>query len=223
MGIFKKIEDVFRVNLNDLLDKATNPIKELNLMLEDLKDFRVKQVKNISGAVAALKMVEADLAETKESVSRWQKRAERYAGENNDELAKKALKQQVQLEKLAATLESAVKTNTETVEKLKTDLTVLDEKVSYLESQRSVIEVRVRTAKATKSIHGPISGHGGAPRTDEILDRVDNKVKRMEAEASASEEIADLAVPENAEKRFGKEELDDEVEQRLAALKAKKG
>ncbi len=219
MGIFKKMEDVFRANLNDLLDKATDPMKMLNLMIEDLKDFRQQRVVSIGEVVTAMKVVEADLNDAKASVASWTKRAEKAA---NDADVKIALKHQIQQEGLVKILETALKENQEMIAKLKEDLKQLDEKADWLESQRSIVEVRVKTAKARKGMHGPISKHGDAPNVDGILDRVGEKVKKLEAEADAAEEIEDLQKPERAEDRFKEEELDDEVEQRLADLKAKK-
>ncbi len=219
MSIWTKLEEALRANINDLLDRATDPIKQLNLMIDDLKDFRAQQVGRIGKAIAGAKMVEAGLNEAKESVSRWGRRAKEA---KDDAKAKQSLKQQIQLEKLVATLKVAAKNGQEEVEQLKTELAQLDDKIEYLESQRAIVEVRARTAEAQKAIHGPISGHANAPRADEILDRVDTKIKRMEAEAAGAEEAAKLSAPQTAEGRFGKEELDAEVEKRLADLKAKK-
>jgi phage shock protein A len=222
MGIWKKLEDALRANINDLLDRAVDPVKELNLMIDDLRDFRGKQVISIVAAIASIKIIKADLNETKESVARWAIRAKNCAMRQDEAGAKMALKQQIQQEKLADKLADALQTSEKQVEGLKADLAQLDDKIQYLESQRAIVRVRVSTAQAQKSIHGPISGHGSGPRADEILDRVEGKVRKMEAEAGAASEIADLAHSQTVEERFGESELDEEVEKRLAALKEAK-
>lgn len=220
MGIWKKLEDVLRANVNDILDKASDPVKELGLRITDARDFRAKQVAIIGEAIMALKMIEDDLKQAESSVSYWTRKAADKASKD-DGVAKAALKQLIQQEKLAAGLKKSLEENGKVVEARKMELTQLDEKIAYLESQRHVVEVRVRTAQAGKGIHAPISAHGG-PSVDEILGRVEDKVRRLEAEAGAAAEVAEIAQPQTAEGRFKEEELDEEVEKRLADLKAKK-
>lgn len=222
MGLWAKLSDVLRADLNDLLDKASDPIKQLNLMIEDMKDFRGKQAAEIGKAVAALKMVESDLAAAAEAVVRWDHRAERAARAGNDANAKVALKEQIQQEGLVKTLEAALGQHRRNVETLKLDLASLDQKIDELESKRAVVEVRVRTAEAQKGLHGPISSRGHAPNAGEVLDRVEGQVRRKEAEAAAAQEVAGLQHPVSAEEQFTAADTDDEVERRLAALKAAK-
>ncbi len=222
MGLWTKLSDVLRADINDMLDKASDPVKQLNLMISDMHDFRGKQAVAIGQAVVALKMVQGDLAVAKEAVARWGRRAAQAAKDGNDALAKTALKEQIQQEGLETTLQAAVEQHTKNVEALKLDLASLDQKIEELESKRHVVMVRVRTAQASRDIHGPISAHGRAPNADEVLARVEGQVRHVEAEADAAQETAGLQHPANAEEQFAAADTNDEVERRLAALKAPK-
>lgn len=221
MGLWVKLSDVLRADLNALLDKATDPMKQLNLMIADMHDFRQNQAQNIGNAMVALSRTKADLSEANLVVVRWGKRAESATKHGNDSDARSALTQQIEQEKLVKTLEAAVNEQQMNIENLKTDLASLDRKIEEVESKRSVVEVRVRTAEAQIGIHGPISSHGRAPNINEVLDRVENSVRQKEAGAAVAGEVADLA-PQSAEERFSASETGDEVERRLAALKEKK-
>ncbi len=222
MGIWKKAEDALRANINDLLDQATDPVKELKLMIEDMDDFRMKQFAKVREAIKESKILGADLDEANDSLGRWTKRAKQETEKGNDANAKIALTSQITQEKAVARLKTAVEDSKKGIEKLETELRQLDDRIEYLKSQQDIVKTRVKIAKAEISIHGKISSHGNAPKADEILDRVDDKVKEMEAGAKADEEVAELARPKTAEERFSESELDDEVEKRLAALKAEK-
>ncbi len=218
MKLWQKFEDAVRANINDLLDRSTDPVKELNLMVEDMHTFRDQRVRAVGDAVQALKRTEADLADANAGVARWGDRAQRA---KTDEEKRSDLRQQIQQENLAKTLQAAVDQGNQKVSTLEGEIAQLDEKLQELESQKSIVAVRVRTAQAQRDMHtASTSSHGRTVDPSDVLRRVDDEVKDIEAQASGADEVERLNQNASPEARASASDLDDEVERRLASMRA---
>lgn len=216
MSLFSKMSDVFRANFNDLLDNATDPMKQLHLMLEDMRVFRRQQATRIGQAMGSQKQVAADLNKAVADQARWEAKAKLFASTGKDDAAKDAIKHQMRAEALVQTLTTANTTAEQSVATLQNDLKALDERIDELESKRSVYDVRQRTAEATKGIHDALSAAPGAPYSPEVEDRVEQALRRKEGEAEAAVATESLLTP--APER---EEQNAEIEARLQQMKAK--
>ena len=111
--ILGRVGNILRANLNDMLDRAEDPEKMIDQLVRDY----TRDIQEAEGAVAQtvgnLRLTEDDLARAKAEVEEWgskaaasAQRASQAAGSGNaadasrfDELAKTALRQQIEYEK----------------------------------------------------------------------------------------------------------------------------
>ncbi|MEJ7735190.1 MAG: PspA/IM30 family protein [Polyangiaceae bacterium] len=93
MGIFDRMGKVISSNVNALLDKAEDPKKSLDLILEEMKDQLRAAKKEMVDGVAAEKVLRKKVDELDADVERWEKRAELALKAEDEKLAREALVQ----------------------------------------------------------------------------------------------------------------------------------
>jgi phage shock protein A len=221
MGLFKRTTDVLRANLGSLLDKAEDPEKMIDLFLEDARKQLGEAKQAVHEAIASSKEIEAQVQEYGEQVEHWGKRAEEAVAKDRDDLAVKALAEKQRYTGLRQKLLEPLESSKKNVERAKTQLSELEEKIEEAENRRTELKARARVAKAETRV---AKGLAGIDKADALGDmgRMEEKVKRMEAQAAAASEMAKEEKKGDLEEEFEKlsqGSVDDE----LAALKKKLG
>src|SRR5215217_1170679 len=93
MGIFDRMGRVISSNVNALLDKAEDPKKSIDLLLEEMKDQVRAAKKEIVEGLAAEKMLRKKVDDLDAEVDKWERRAELALKADDEKLAREALVQ----------------------------------------------------------------------------------------------------------------------------------
>jgi phage shock protein A len=202
MGLFKRISDNIRANLNAMLDRAEDPEKMLNQYLRDMED----DIADAEGAVAkqlvVVRKFKAQYEDASAMVDKREAQAVEALEKGREDLARKALEDKKLHHVRAEDCRTQFESSETTAERLKSQLSEMKDEYEKLRAKRDTLVARARSAEAQKGIHGIVGGLG---RDDARrgFDRMEDKVLQMEAEAHVAGEL----------RRTGKN-LDDE----LAAL-----
>ncbi|MBI1747023.1 MAG: PspA/IM30 family protein [Acidobacteria bacterium] len=224
MSIFKRLEDIFKSNLNDLLDKAEDPAKMIHQIIREMKEQLVSATAEVNHAKADARMIQNQYDAERKKAEEWGKNAELAVGQNKDDMAREALKRQADHEKIAAGFKEQYDKQATVIAKLDSNLRALGEKIREAEMKQNLLIAREQTAKASKHVE-EVSSHIGNTSAFEAMDRMERKVEHMEAEAEAVHDTEEAIVGDPLDKEFKKlkdSAPSDDVEQRLAALKSKK-
>lgn len=221
MGIFKRTTDLIRANLSSLIDQAEDPEKMIDLFLEDARRQLSEAKQAVHEAIASSKEIEQQVQEYGEQAEHWGKRAEEAVVKDRDDLASKALAEKQRYDQLRQKLVEPLGQSKKNVDHAKSQLGELEMKIEEAENRRTELHARARVAKAEMKVSKGLAGIGKADALGD-MDRMEDKVKRMEAQASAASEMADDEKKTDLEDEFaklGKGSVSDE----LAALKKKLG
>ena len=221
MGLFKRATDVIRANLSSLIDNAEDPEKMIDLFLEDAHKQLAEAKQAVHEAIASSKEIEQQVSEYAEQADHWGKRAEEAVLKDRDDLAAKALAEKQRYAQLHQKLIDPLETSKKNVEQAKSHLSELEQKIEEAENKRTELHARARVAKAEVQVSKGLAGIGKANALGN-MDRMEEKVKRMEASAAAASEMADEEKKGDLETEFaklGQGSTSDE----LAALKKKLG
>lgn len=219
MGIFGRIADIFKANVNDALDKAEDPEKMLKQMVIEMEESINKTTLSVANAIANEKSLERKLEKAKKESGDWEQKAMKALQSGREDLAKAALEKKAITERNVNDLTPIHATAKATSEKLRSQLDQLKNKLSEAKSRQSTLIARSQAAKAQKQIAQSYSGVGSDAFGN--FEKFENKIENLEAQAEAYGELAD-----------GDVSLDDEIKQLetsssadadLAALKAKMG
>jgi len=233
-SIFGRIAQLTKANINALLDSAEDPEKLLDQMVRDYTNSIADAESAIAETIGNLRLLEEDHREDIDAAAEWgnkalaaSQRADEYragggegiaAADKFDALAKVALQKQIQSESEAKTAEPQIAAQTTVVDKLKSGLDGMKQKLDQLQNKRSELIARAKTAQAQTQVNDALKSIDILDPTSD-LGRFEDKIRREEAKVLGQNELAASSL----DAQFN--ELDDlgeltEVDARLAALKA---
>lgn len=220
MAIFSRIADVFKANINDMIDKAEDPEKMVKQLIIEMEEQVDTATRSLGQAMASQKMAAKQLADAKAESADWNDKAKLALKAGNEELAKKALDAKVGIDEQAVQLEASYNQITEQVEKLKDQVQTLKLKLDEARARQNVLIARSRMADAATTAADALS----ATSVDSAfakLDKLERKVTEKEATAEAYAEIngKDIKVADE----FAELKHTDAVNTELERLKSELG
>jgi phage shock protein A len=231
-SIFGRISTLVKANVNALIDSAEDPQKMIDQLVRDYTNNVADAESAIAETIGNLRLLERDHQEDVQAAAEWGNKAlaasrkadELRAGGNTadadkfDNLAKVALQRQISSEQEARTAEPQIAAQTEIVDKLKTGLNGMKDKLGELKNKRSELLARAKVAEAQTKVQDAVSSINVLDPTSE-LGRFEDKVRRQEALAQGKAELAASSLDAQFESLEDIGQL-TEVEARLAELKA---
>ena len=231
-SIFGRIAQLTKANINALLDQAEDPQKMLDQMVRDYTNSIADAESAIAETIGNLRLMEDDHRQDMEAAGEWgnkalaaSRKADELRTEGNtadadkfDNLAKVALQRQMQSENEARAAEPQIAAQTEIVDKLKTGLNTMKQKLGELSSKRSELIARAKTAQAQTKVMDAVKSIDIMDPTSEVS-RFEDKIRREEAKVRGASELAASSLDAQFESLNDIGEM-TEVEARLAALKA---
>jgi phage shock protein A len=233
-SILGRIAQLTRANVNALIDSAEDPERMLDQMIRDYSSNISETEDAVAQSIGNLRMMEDDEREADETAAEWGAKAaaaaakaeELRAGAPADadrfeNLARIALKRQIEYEDQAKNLRPTIAQQTEIVEKLKSGLMSMRAKLEELRTKRDELVSRAKIAEAQSQVHDALKSVDMTDPTSEI-GRFEDKIRREEAKVAGQTELAASSLDAQFES-LDDVAVDAEVEARLAALKKPSG
>ena len=216
MGIFARVSDIFKANINDLLDKSEDPEKMIKQMVIEMEEAVSKAAMAVGQAIANEKMLQKQTDDKKKAVDEWQKKALQAVNAGRDDLARQALEKKNGFAKAAADLEPLALEAKNTSANLRGQLDKLRAKLEEVRLRQNTLIARSQAAKAKKQIAASVSGIGDDAFAN--FDKYEQKIIQQESEADALSELAGQDT--RLEDEFKQLETGSAVDDELAQLKA---
>ena len=220
-GIFSRFKNIMKANYNGILDKAEKPDKMIDQYLRNLEED-LSEVKGSTAEVLAHeKQVRRQIEKSERSVKEWNGYAAQAAGKGNDDDARLFLQKQIAEENRLAGFRDSLKVAEENSLKMRQMHDKLVSDMEVLRSQRDELKARYTVAKTKQDLAGKASGLNSRVNNDMAgFGRMSDKITRMMDEADAlislESETKDV---EDAKARYTKPAVDEDIENRLKALK----
>lgn len=218
MGILDRTSQILRANINDLLNHAEDPEKMLNQILSDMEDAIRDGQSQVAEQIAQEKLIQADLDTAKKNADDWGKKAELAVSKSADDLAREALHRQGDYSAQADIYQKQLDVQHQAVQKLKTDLSALQDKYEDARRNKEMLITRAKRATAQQKI-ATASAKISSIDYSSDLQHMERRIQEQEARVSAADEVQSTSVDE----QFKKLGDSDAVEQKLADLKKKMG
>jgi phage shock protein A len=185
MGILQRVSTLVQSNMNAVIDKMTDPGKEIDQLVRDM---------------------ESEARRAREEALRA----------NEESLARQALERKAEIDDQVKEAGRGVEEQSMYVDQLAEALRKLDARVQEVKSKKETLKAKAR-ANAGR---GPLN-----TSAFDDFDRASDRIEAVEAEAAIDEELA-AARHEDAhslevERKLAELDRNQEIEDRLAALKAK--
>ncbi|MGA1194939.1 MAG: PspA/IM30 family protein [Candidatus Latescibacterota bacterium] len=218
-GIFARMADIVKANVNDLITRAEDPEKMIRQMILEMEEAVNKATASVGTAVANEKRLERQYFEKQDQTEGWQKKAELAVEAGEDDLARRALERKAAVQEAARDLEAALEESRKTSTQLKQQLSQLKAKLDEARTRQGALVARRRAAEARKQIAQGLSGVGNDAFSS--FDRFRSRIESEEAEADAHQAMA--GADPSLEEQFSKLARKGSVEDELQALKNKLG
>ncbi len=220
MGIFDRFKRVVKSNLNEMISKAENPEKMLNQLIVDMNQQLIESKKSVASAIADEKKLERQVKENLAAGQEWERKAMLAVRAGKDDLAKEALVRKQEFDKTAAQYSEQWEAQHESVEKLKTALRGLQQKIEEAQRKKNLLIARSRRAEAQKRINETIGGMADTSAF-EAFEQMSRRMDQLEAENEAMLEIDDAGKGDSLEAQFAQLESGGDTDRLLEDLKKK--
>jgi phage shock protein A len=214
-GMFARMTDILRSNLNEALDRAEDPEKLIRQMIREMEEAVNKATASVGTAVANQKRLERQHDERANQAQDWQRKAERAVEADEDELARRALERKTVLQRTVEELAPAVEESRKTAQQLREQLHELKGKLEEARTRQGTLMARHRAAEARKKLAKSLHGLGDDAFSS--FERFEQRVEESEAVAEAHAEVASDI--DDVERRVRDLDRGASVEEELRALK----
>jgi phage shock protein A len=217
MGIFTRVRDIINSNISAMLDKAEDPEKMVKLMIREMEDTLVEIKANCAAAMAAQKKARREMETMLGHSKTWDSKAALAVDRGREDLAREALLEKRRYVERAEALEQEFEGAGDLVRQYQDDIMQLEDKLNAAREKKRILVQRHRHAQDHKRTQNGIRRYdssGAAARFEAFEQRID----RMEAEA----DLVNYGRKPTIGEEFANLQRDEELENELAALKARR-
>jgi len=222
MGIFSRLAQLIKSNLNDLISRSEDPEKMLNQVVLDMNNQLVEAKKQVAASIADEKRLAKQFEQESSNAAEWERRAMMALRAGNEELAKEALNRKKEHDALATTFKDQWQKQKAAVDQLKRALRMLNDKIEEAKRKKNVLVARKKRAEAQRAIQETMSGLKDQSAF-ETFDRMSSKIDQLEAEAEAGAELSEEYSGDVLASQFAHLEKNAGADEELLALKRKMG
>jgi phage shock protein A len=214
MPLFRRIADIVSANLNEMVERFEDPETMLRQAIREMEQAVSLALDRAVAVVANEKLLTRRIEEQRRQSERWQQRAVQAVERGEDDLARRALSQRMELDGLIESLETQQTGAADLSRKLRRQIEAMRIKLAEAKRRLAAVTARKRVAEARKRL---ALASPDLSRFDSVsnFDRWMERMELAEAEAEAWCELS------GTDDETGIPEQDDvQLEQELAALKA---
>jgi phage shock protein A len=222
MGMFKRLADLIKSNLNDLISRSEDPEKMLNQIVLDMSNQLLEAKRQVAQSIADEKRLQKQVEQETTNAAEWERRAMLAVRSGDDALAKEALARKKEHQTLAEQFQDQWQKQKTAVEQLKLALRALNNKIEEAKRKKNLLIARKKRAEAQKAIQETMTGLKNASAF-ETFDRMAGRIEQMEAEAEAHAELNEEASGDTLAHKFRELEVTQGADEDLTSLKRKMG
>jgi phage shock protein A len=222
MGIFARLAQLIKSNLNDMISHSEDPEKMLNQIVLDMNTQLIEAKKQVAASIADEKRLLKQAEQEGANAQEWERRAMMAIRAGDDNLAKEALARKKEHQQLADQFQAQWQKQKQAVDQLKLALRALNTKIEEAKRKKELLIARKKRAEAQQAIQETMSGLRNASAFD-AFDRMSGKIERMEAEAEAGAELAEEYSGDVLAHKFSQLDATVGADEDLTALKRKMG
>lgn len=216
MGIFNRIADIFKANVNDALDKAEDPEKMIKLMVIEMQEALTKATSGLAQAMGNEKRLERQYLQLQSSSEDLQNKAVTALKAGNESLAKNALTKKAQVDQQVTQYKQMYDTASAATVQMRSQVDKLKAKLDEARMKESTLIARSQQAKAQAQMAKSLGGFDDSSFAK--FDKFEEKVLKSEAEAQALTELSSANT--SLDDQFVELEKNNQVDSELAKLKA---
>jgi phage shock protein A len=233
MNIFQRISKLISANINHMLDTAEDPEVMIKQLIREMEEGIIELRRETVKAIGQKKQLEKKIHMARGQSAVLENKATLALEGGDEEFARTVLATKLDTEARINSLENELHLAAELAEKMKSDLSKLEDQVQSARRKKEELvrrklaaDAQMRTHQALQKSHQAMSAISGSisdiDNHTSAIESYKDQIMQLEAEAEASEELLKLETA-GSEKEI---ELDKKLKQKavddeLAKLKQK--
>ncbi|MBX7245794.1 MAG: PspA/IM30 family protein [Candidatus Sumerlaeaceae bacterium] len=217
MKLLQRVSALVRANINDLIDRAEDPVKMIKQLILDLNNQLIQVKTTVAQSLADQHLLDRRLEDARKAAADYERRAQLAVDKGDDTLARAALDRYNSFVRTVEETEKHLEEQKRETNDLKLALAQLETKIAEVTRNRDTLLARHRRAVAKEKLT-KVKSSIHPEHLEQVLDAIDGYVVTAEARAKASAELHQDAV----HRRLHKLETDSQLDEQLAAMKAKR-
>ncbi len=231
MGLFKRMETVFKSKMNTVLNRMEDPRETLDYSYERQLELLQNVKRGVAEVTSSKKRLELQRAKLVQNTDKLEGQAKDAVAAGREDLARLALERKAALSQQVEGIDREIADLEKQQEKLIASEKRLSTKVEIFRTRKESIKAQYSAAEAQVKINESVTGISEEMADVGLaLERAENKTEEMKARAEAIDELMEAGTLEDL--TGGKDDIDRElakisaksnVESELARLKAESG
>ncbi|MFO0555795.1 MAG: PspA/IM30 family protein [Polyangiaceae bacterium] len=189
MGIFDRMGKVISSNFNSLLDKAEDPKKSIDLLIEEMKEQIRAARKELVDGLASEKVLRKKVEELDVEVDKWDRRAELALRADDEKLAREALLQKKRVVGERDRAEALRAEQRSAVLNMKAELERMEQKQQEYEARKGTLAVQLKQARSGAGAEGLGAKPGPGGTAFDEFRRMEAKIDHHSEEIAAAREV----------------------------------
>jgi len=218
MGIFQRVGDIIKSNVNDLIDRAEDPEKMVKQIIIDMQKELKKSMEALGKAKASERIAKKQYEDASRVSADWESKAKAAIQAGNTELAKKALAKKVKADEDTANYKEMYDTISAQTKAIENQVETIKAKLDEAKGRQAMLIARSQMADTKKSLAQSLGGIDSSSASEKF-NRMEDKIVRKEAEADAFADITGTDANDEPDE-FEKLEADSKVDAELQRLMA---
>ncbi len=216
MGIFSRTRDIVAANVTDLLDRADDPAKMIRMIIFEMEETLVEVRADAARTIADQKEMRRHMAKLDAIQSNWTEKAELALSKEREDLAKAALIERQKAADTADRLRAEVTVLDDALRANEEDIAKLQNKLREARSRQSSIVARLESAENRIKLRDLYSGE----RTKDAFSRFETLERRVDQAEGRADALQLGGEPKSLEDEIAELAGADRIEEQLAAMKA---
>lgn len=231
MGLFKRMETVFKSKMNKVLNRMEDPRETLDYSYERQLELLQNVKRGVAEVASSKKRLQLQRAKLAQNIDKLDRQARDAVAADREDLARLALERKAALVQQVDGIDREIEELEKQQEKLMASEKRLSTKVEIFRTRKESIKAQYSAAEAQVKINESVTGISEEMADVGLaLERAENKTEEMKARAEAIDELMEAGTLEDL--TGGRDEIDRElakistktnVESELERLKAEAG
>jgi phage shock protein A len=184
---FARLWTIIKSRIGGVPLESERPEEQLGRLVEDLERALHDLQQSVGHALADEKRLEIQLEDHLSCAGEWQSRALHALERGDEDLARAALRKKKEHDARATTLRAAREAQHHATERLKASLQATRRRVGDAQRQYTLLLAQYRAADAARRVQKSLGGAGSSSAA--LVERLSEKISRLEAEAEAYLEV----------------------------------